>query len=145
MTAPPKRKRFWKFFPSSRKNVKLTRPVTDSSSGLLLLDKPSGVTSFDCVYEVRRRLGVKRVGHCGTLDPAARGLLMILVGAATRSQDSLLGLKKEYWFRGEFGLQTTTADLDGDVIKEQRCDHVTQSSLDKVLATFVGDIEQTPP
>ena len=93
--------------------------MTELPSGLLLLDKPSGVTSFDCVYQVKRKLGAHRVGHCGTLDPSARGLLMILIGKATRGQDSFLGLEKEYLFRGEFGRKTSTADLEGEVIEER--------------------------
>jgi tRNA pseudouridine55 synthase len=119
--------------------------MTETASGLLLLDKPSGVTSFDCVHEVRRRLAVKRVGHCGTLDPSARGLLMILAGPATRAQDSFLGLEKQYWFCGEFGIKTDTADLEGKVIEEKPSGHVTQEKLKSVLETFVGEIEQTPP
>src|ERR1017187_4565128 len=90
-------------------------PNTLTPSGLFLLDKPSGVTSFDCVALVRKRLGVKRVGHCGTLDPAARGLLLILIGSATKTQDSFLGLEKEYWFRAELGRKTETGDLEGAV------------------------------
>jgi len=119
--------------------------MTDTAGGLLLLDKPSGVTSFDCVHRVRRQLGVKRVGHCGTLDPAARGLLMILAGPATRAQDSFLGLEKEYWFRGEFGVKTSTGDREGNVIEERPCDHVTREKLKEVLKGFVGETEQIPP
>jgi tRNA pseudouridine55 synthase len=130
---------------SSKKSARLNNKVIDSPSGLLLLDKPSGVTSFDCVWQVKRKLGAKRVGHCGTLDPAARGLLMILVGPATRTQDSFLALEKEYWFRGEFGRKTSTADLEGRQVDEKPHGHVTRENLEKVLATFVGNIEQTPP
>jgi tRNA pseudouridine55 synthase len=115
------------------------------TSGLLLLDKPSGVTSFDCVAVVRRVLGVKRVGHCGTLDPAAKGLLLILVGSATKTQDSFLGLEKEYWFRAELGRKTATGDLEGDVQETTPFSHVTQELLQKTLENFVGDIQQVPP
>lgn len=115
------------------------------TSGLLLLDKPSGVTSFDCVAVVRRRLGIQRVGHCGTLDPAARGLLLILVGPATRKQDSFLSLEKEYWFRAEFGRRTSTGDLEGEVDATAPFGHVTAEPLRKVLENFVGDIAQIPP
>ena len=114
-------------------------------TGLLLVDKPSGVTSFDCVAVVRRRLGVQRVGHCGTLDPAARGLLLILVGSSTRLQDSFLGLEKEYWFRAELGRRTSTGDLEGEVVSTGRFDHVTSVDLQKVLDSFLGDIAQIPP
>src|SRR5258708_10102417 len=100
--------------------------MTPPPAGLLLLDKPSGVTSFDCVFQVKRKLGAKRVGHCGTLDPSARGLLMILVGPATRGQESFLGLEKEYHFCAQFGIQTATADLESPVITEKPLEHVTR-------------------
>ena len=119
--------------------------MTEPLSGLLLLDKPSGITSFDGVYHVRRKLGVKRVGHCGTLDPAARGLLMILVGTATREQESFLGLEKEYWFRGEFGRKTSTADNEGPVVETSSAAHVTRETLTNALSSFTGDIQQLPP
>jgi len=119
--------------------------MNDSANGLLLLDKPNGLTSFDCVSFVRRKLGIKRVGHCGTLDPAARGLLMILVGPATRLQDSFLGLEKQYWFRGEFGRKTSTGDLEGDVISERPIGPLNTQAVETVLPQFIGDLEQTPP
>jgi len=119
--------------------------MTDPLSGLLLFDKPSGITSFDAVYHVRRKLGVKRVGHCGTLDPAARGLLMMLVGPATRAQESLLGLEKEYWFKGEFGRKTSTGDNEGEVIETKPFAHLTRESLQAAMASFEGDIQQLPP
>ncbi len=119
--------------------------MIDSPSGLLLLDKPLGVTSFDCVYAVKRKLGAKRVGHCGTLDPLARGLLMILVGKDTRGQDSFLGLEKEYWLRGEFGRKTSTGDLEGKQVETRSSDHVTRELLEKTVPSFLGEIQQTPP
>jgi len=118
---------------------------TLSPSGLLLLNKPSGVTSFDCVAVVRRQLGVKRVGHCGTLDPTARGLLLILIGSATKTQDSFLGLEKEYWFRGELGRKTSTGDREGEVCQTKPFDHVSKEQLEKALENFVGEIQQIPP
>ena len=124
--------------------VELPLPAL-SPSGLLLLDKPSGVTSFDCVALVRRQLGVRRVGHCGTLDPAARGLLLILIGSATKAQDSFLGYEKEYRFRAELGRKTATGDLEGEVRETKPFDHVSQDLLEKVMESFVGDIQQIPP
>ena len=103
------------------------------------------MTSFDCARQVRRKLGAQRVGHGGTLDPAARGLLMILIGGATRGQDAFLGLEKEYWFCGQFGLKSATGDLEGNVIDRRPCDHVTGDRLTAALQAFVGDIQQTPP
>src|SRR5580704_59559 len=95
-----------------KKNAGPKSQVTDSPSGLLLLDKPAGVTSFDCVQLAKRQLGAARAGHCGTLDPAARGLLLILVGQATRQQDSFLGLQKEYAFKAQLGVKTSTGDRE---------------------------------
>lgn len=119
--------------------------MTDPVSGLLLLDKPEGVTSFDCVRLAKRRFLAARAGHCGTLDPSARGLLLILLGQSTRLQDSFLGLEKEYWFRGQFGIKTSTADREGHVVEERPFHHVTQDALTTMLESFVGEIEQTPP
>src|SRR5207253_2870045 len=97
--------------------------------------------------EERRRTqeAVERAGHCGTLDPAARGLLLILVGSATRHQDSFLGLEKEYWFRSELGVKTSTGDRQGETIEARPPDHVTRETLENVLPSFVGNMEQTPP
>src|ERR1041385_4813549 len=90
-------------------------------SGLLLVDKPRGVTSYDCVHKVKKLLHVGRVGHCGTLDPSAEGLLLILIGSSTRKQDSFLSLEKEYMLRAEFGIKTSTGDLEGHVIDKRPC------------------------
>jgi len=103
------------------------------------------VTSFDCVALVRRRLGVQRVGHCGTLDPAAKGLLLILIGSATKTQDSFLGLEKEYWFRAELGRKTSTGDNEGEVCETRPFNHVSQEGLETALQSFVGNIQQIPP
>jgi len=119
--------------------------MTETPQGLLLLDKPSGVTSFDCVAVVRKKLGVQRVGHCGTLDPAARGLLLVLVGAATSSQDSFLGLEKEYWFTAELGRRTSTGDREGKMTETKPWGHVTKDALEESLRRFTGDIQQVPP
>jgi tRNA pseudouridine55 synthase len=132
-------------FPGSKKSASRTTAVSDLPSGLLLLDKPSGVTSFDCVQVAKRQTGAARAGHCGTLDPGARGLLLILVGTATRQQESFLGLEKEYWFRSELGVKTATGDREGSVIEQRSWGHVTMESLEVVLQSFMGNILQTPP
>ncbi len=118
---------------------------SESCSGLLVLDKPVGVTSYDCVHRVKDVLQAKRVGHCGTLDPLARGVLLILTGAATRQQDTFLGLEKHYWFRAEFGHETTTGDREGERRNTRSWDHVTRQTLEVVLREFTGTIQQTPP
>src|SRR3954466_16124735 len=97
------------FRPKSRRRAGAPpRSVSNlvSASGLLLLDKPSGPTSFDCVRMARRILQEKRIGHCGTLDPLAQGVLVLLFGRDTRRQSEFLEMDKQYWFRGELGRLT---------------------------------------
>ncbi len=113
-------------------------------SGLLLIDKPGGITSHDAVDQVRRAFGVRKVGHAGTLDPSATGLLLIGVGRATRLLRFLGDLPKVYEGTGVLGVETTTLDAEGEVVRESRVD-VTESALREAMATFVGPIEQVPP
>ncbi len=112
----------------------------------LLVDKPKGLTSFGVVRRLRRALGVRKIGHAGTLDPMATGLLVVLVGrAATRLQDAFMGLPKVY--TGTLRLGETTASYDAETPVEQRCpaDHVTEADLEAVRTRFLGPIEQRPP
>jgi tRNA pseudouridine55 synthase len=133
------------FFCSWKKSVSPKIKVTESPSGLLLLYKPAGVTSFDCVQVAKRRLEAAKVGHCGTLDPAARGLLLLLVGTSTREQESFLALEKQYWFKARFGVKTSTGDREGEIIEERPYDPVTSDTLENVLKDFVGPLQQMPP
>jgi len=121
------------------------KTVNDFPSGLLLFNKPIGVTSFDCVRLAKRALQSARVGHCGTLDPAAEGLLLILVGTATRAQESFLDLEKEYRFMAQFGIKTTTGDREGTVTETNSDVRVTHDALEQVLQGFIGLTHQTPP
>jgi tRNA pseudouridine55 synthase len=113
-------------------------------SGLLLVDKPAGITSHDAIDRVRRALGVRKVGHAGTLDPSATGLLLIGVGRATRLLRFLGDLPKVYEGTGALGVETTTLDADGDVVRESPVD-VTEPALREAMASLVGRIEQVPP
>ncbi len=113
-------------------------------SGLLLVDKPAGITSHDAVDRVRRALSVRKVGHAGTLDPSATGLLLIGVGRATRLLRFLGDLPKVYEGTGVLGVETTTLDAEGDVVRESPVE-VTEPALREALASFVGRIEQVPP
>ncbi|HEX2267462.1 MAG TPA: tRNA pseudouridine(55) synthase TruB, partial [Actinomycetota bacterium] len=113
-------------------------------SGLLLVDKPAGITSHDAVDRVRRTIGVRKVGHAGTLDPSATGLLLIGVGRATRLLRFLGDLPKSYEGTGVLGVETTTLDAEGDVVRESPVD-VTEDALREAMASFVGPIEQVPP
>jgi tRNA pseudouridine55 synthase len=113
-------------------------------TGFVLVDKPRGPTSFDIVAKVRRAFGVKRVGHAGTLDPGATGLLVIAVGPATRLLRYVQGLTKVYDVTGVLGVRTTSLDADGEIVSRETVD-VTPDDVRRAAATFVGQIEQTPP
>jgi tRNA pseudouridine55 synthase len=113
--------------------------------GVLNLLKPPGMTSHDAVAFVRRVVGVKRVGHTGTLDPAAAGVLPICVGQATRLVEYLQAGRKEYIAEATFGYETDTLDATGTIINESDAGHVTLESLRAALDPFRGTIQQTPP
>ena len=115
------------------------------SDGLLLVDKPSGPTSFAVVARVRKRLGVRRVGHGGTLDPMATGLLPILVGEATKLAPYLIGLEKVYEATVRFGAATDTWDADGRVTAEADFSSLSEAAVVAALTGFVGAIQQRPP
>src|SRR5437773_7607479 len=113
-------------------------------SGLLLIDKPSGVTSHGAVAVVRRTIGVKKVGHTGTLDPMATGLLVMGVGRGTRLLRFLGDSPKLYEGTGLLGVETTTLDAEGEVLRESPV-AVTEPELRAALASLEGDVEQVPP
>lgn len=113
--------------------------------GVLLIDKPAGITSHDVVDRVRHRLKMKRVGHAGTLDPNATGLLIILVGKATKLSQYLMGLDKTYEGVIEFGKTTTTQDIEGEVLSEAPVPELSEAALREAMQGFVGDQYQTPP
>lgn len=112
--------------------------------GFLNLNKPAGWTSHDCVAKVRHLLKIKRVGHGGTLDPAAIGVLPIAVGKATRLLQ-FLPVKKAYRARIRFGVRTNTDDLEGQVIQTQKADYLSLEQVRPYLGEFIGIIEQIPP
>lgn len=115
-----------------------------SAEGLLLVDKPGGVTSHDVVDVVRRGLGTRKVGHAGTLDPMATGLLLIGVGRATRLLRFLGTLPKTYEGTLRLGVETATLDADGDVVREAAVD-VTQAKVGEAMRALVGESLQRPP
>lgn len=113
-------------------------------NGILLLDKPSGFTSFDVCAVVRGMLHTKKVGHSGTLDPMATGVLPILVGSATRALDLIPSHDKTYVAGFRLGITTDTLDITGNILSE--CDvNVNIEELEEVLRHFTGTIMQTPP
>ena len=113
--------------------------------GILLIDKPRGITSHDVVSRVRKRLDIRRVGHSGTLDPLATGLLVVAVGPATRFLQSLQQEPKEYVCTFRFGVETDTFDSEGDTVKESGVPDDLAARIEAGLPSFVGEIEQTPP
>lgn len=112
--------------------------------GFLILDKPAGVTSHDCVARVRRRYRLKRVGHGGTLDPAVTGVLPLALGPATRLLPYLDGPKR---YEGviQLGLRTSTDDLEGEVLATGAVPELTTASIEALLSPFRGEILQRPP
>jgi len=114
-------------------------------SGILSVDKPGGMTSFGVVGMVRRRSGVKRVGHAGTLDPAATGVLLVCLGQASRVSEYLMGLRKVYRATVRLGVSTTTYDAEGEVTATADASGITHGMVREALKGFVGEIMQTPP
>ena len=114
-------------------------------SGILNIDKPQGWTSHDVVAKVRRLSGQKRVGHAGTLDPLATGVLLVCLGQATRVSEYLMRGRKVYRAAVHLGLSTDTYDADGQVTARAPEVNVTLPQLEAALSAFVGRIEQTPP
>lgn len=112
--------------------------------GFLNLNKPSGLTSHDCVARLRRILGTKKIGHGGTLDPAASGVLPIAVGRATRLLPYLAS-DKAYRAVIRFGVTTTTDDLEGEILRQEPAPQLTLEDIQAVLPQFQGEIEQIPP
>ncbi len=113
--------------------------------GLLLVDKPTGITSHDAVAKVRRALGTKKVGHAGTLDPMATGLLVVGVGRATRLLRFLGDLPKTYEGTYLLGVRTTTLDADGDVTDEADPSRVTERQVAAAMGAKLGASAQRPP
>ena len=115
------------------------------TSGVLNIDKPAGMTSHDVVGRVRRVAHLKRVGHAGTLDPDATGVLLVCLGQATRLSDYLADEGKAYRAVLALGVTTTTEDASGEVLTQADAGHLTEADLAALLPRFVGDIAQVPP
>lgn len=113
--------------------------------GAILIDKPSGPTSHDVVDAIRRQFGIKKVGHCGTLDPNATGLLIIVLGRGTKLSEKLMSDDKVYEGTIKFGESTDSYDADGELTASLPVPPMTLDELNKAGATFVGDLMQTPP
>jgi tRNA pseudouridine55 synthase len=113
--------------------------------GAILIDKPAGPTSHDVVDAIRRRFQIKKVGHCGTLDPNATGLLIIVLGRGTKLSEKLMGDDKVYEGTIKFGETTDSYDADGELTGSLPVMPMTLDQLNEEAAKFVGDLMQIPP
>lgn len=114
-------------------------------NGILLINKPLFWTSHDVTNKLRRVFHTKQVGHTGTLDPMATGVLVILLGNACKLCDYFMAGTKEYEAWVEFGIKTSTFDLEKEVTEEENTEHIKKEDLEKILPNFLGDIKQVPP
>lgn len=113
--------------------------------GVIVINKPFGKTSHDMVSFLRRTLGIKKVGHTGTLDPAATGVLPLCIGKATKAAELLTAEDKSYRAEIVFGMTTDTLDAEGEILTEQPYEYVTKDELWKQMQNFIGEIYQIPP
>ena len=113
--------------------------------GVLLVDKPTDHTSHDVVARLRRKLNMRKIGHAGTLDPMATGLLIMLIGKATRISQYLISLDKEYEGTIQLGQTTDSQDADGEVLETRPVPPLTEAEARAVMQSFLGDQYQMPP
>lgn len=113
--------------------------------GILVVNKPGGMTSHDVVEIVRKKLKIRRVGHAGTLDPIATGVLLILVGRCTKLFNRFSSFDKSYSATLTLGQRTTSGDREGKVIQTQDYTHITEEKVKDVLRSYIGRVYQTPP
>lgn len=113
--------------------------------GILIIDKPSGITSHDVVDYIRKKTGMRRIGHTGTLDPNATGLLILCLGKATKLSEYFIALDKTYEGKMRLGVVSDSHDIDGNIIKENEVGNVSKKEIRKYLSNFIGEIEQIPP
>lgn len=117
----------------------------ENKEGIYLIDKDSGWTSFDVVAKMRGMTGIKSIGHAGTLDPFATGLLIVLVGKKfTKKQSEYMKLKKEYYATLKLDEESSTGDPEGEITKYERSEY-SKPEIQKTLEKFTGQIEQRPP
>ncbi len=113
--------------------------------GILIIDKPIGVTSHDVVDIARKKLKTRRVGHSGTLDPVATGVLVLLIGRATKLFSKFVHFDKEYEATLRLGIVTTTGDSEGEIVSEKPVTGISEDQIRHVFAQFIGERQQVPP
>ncbi|MGJ8639417.1 MAG: tRNA pseudouridine(55) synthase TruB [Opitutaceae bacterium] len=123
----------------------MSQPITDSPEGVLLVDKPQGITSHDVVSRMRKLFRIKKVGHAGTLDPMATGLLLIMIGKATKISQYLMSNDKDYTGTVLLGIETDSQDAEGEVVAEKPVPDLSKEAVLAEMKTFLGDQYQTPP
>jgi tRNA pseudouridine55 synthase len=128
-----------------QQNTQKNQKMLNQISGVLVIDKPVGMTSHDVVQAVRRGTGIRRAGHTGTLDPRASGVLVVLIGPAVRLSEFLTTSEKRYQAVMKFGMTTSTYDTEGTITSEGREYDFEFEELEEALTKFVGEVEQTPP
>ena len=113
--------------------------------GIINVNKPSGITSFDVVRKLRRILHERKIGHTGTLDPLAQGVLVVCIGKATKLVQDIEGYEKTYTAGFELGYRTDTYDTEGQIIEKREVNNISLGKLENALKNFIGEIEQIPP
>lgn len=114
------------------------------ASGLVLIDKPQGITSFDVVAKLRKKLNTRKIGHAGTLDPMATGLMILGVNQGTKLLQFLIGMDKQYHATIRLGASTVTDDAEGEIVKAIDASGITASQVDREISKLTGAISQTP-
>jgi len=119
--------------------------LKNAISGVLVVDKPVGLTSHDVVQVVRKGTNIKRAGHTGTLDPRASGVLVILLGPAVRLSEYVSASDKRYQAVLRLGASTDTYDAEGHITRSVPIDHISEAQFETAMQGFIGEIEQVPP
>ncbi len=121
-------------------------PKNDGNiENVILIDKPKGISSFDVIRALRKKLGVRKMGHAGTLDPLASGLMLVGVGAGTKKLHELVGLPKTYYVDILLGKRTTTGDMEGEVLDEKEVGNITTEDVQEVAKKLVGVLRLPVP
>lgn len=113
--------------------------------GIIVIDKPKGITSFDVIRVLRKTLKEKRIGHTGTLDPLATGVLVVCVGRGTKLAQDIEGYEKEYFADLELGYKTDTYDIEGKILEKKENFSITREEFENEVKKYIGEIEQVPP
>src|SRR5512146_230493 len=122
-----------------------SQDIKNAISGILVVDKPVGLTSHDVVEIIRKGTNIRRAGHTGTLDPRASGVLVVLLGPAVRLSEFVSASDKRYQAVVRLGASTDTYDADGRILSTSPVDTLTEAQFEESLQSFVGEIEQVPP